>query len=312
MDKELLYLHRKAIIIGVPILVILLVYPMFVSGYFLRFATSLIMWLTLAIAWNIFTGNTGYINFGVAAFFGLGAYLTGLLMVVYGLPFGIALPIGALSTAFFAFVLGIPTLRLRGAYFALATWAVAEALKQFFLNLSIKGKPGTLGIELPIYYNYTFFYYLFLTWMIASFIVSYIIDKSSFGISIRAIREDELAAQSLGVNVVKLKLMMFVISCLFMGLAGGTYAYYMTFIHPEEVFNVAISIRTIVTVLLGGMGTVIGPVIGSVFFGVLFEILWASFPHIYLMIVGASIVLVIVVLPEGIVGIYEKLKAKLV
>ncbi|MBC7184465.1 MAG: branched-chain amino acid ABC transporter permease, partial [Marinobacter sp.] len=186
----------RALLIG-AVLIALVALPAFIDSYTLRVATGALMWAGLACAWNIVGGYAGYISFGHSAFFGIGAYTTAILMQSgIGASFFVTLlPAIALSIAV-AVAIGGPTMRLRGAYFAIATWAFAEMLMQLVTVLDFTG--GTAGLSLPAYLNEFFFYYVMLLAAAGSFLgVWLLIEHSRFGFRIKALRDDEPAAESL-------------------------------------------------------------------------------------------------------------------
>jgi branched-chain amino acid transport system permease protein len=284
--------------------------PLKTSGYWLRLLTFIFMWIGLAGSLNLLTGYTGYLDFGHVAFFGIGAYVTGVLMVKLGMPFFPAMFIGAILAGGMAVIVGIPTMRLRGAYFAIAMLAFAEAMKQVVMELD-KFTGGGNGLSLPIYTNYLFFYYIMFSTVILTIGVTYWFEKSKFGKALMAIREAELAAEVSGVNTFRCKLVAFGISAFIAGIIGGIYAYWMTFLYPGDAFNVLITMRMIIMAFLGGAGTLLGPIIGASFLAAVEEVLWAEFKYSYLIIVGFVVVFVVLVLPRGIVGLVrEKTRAK--
>jgi branched-chain amino acid transport system permease protein len=264
----------------------------------------------LAGSLNLLTGYTGYLDFGHVAFFGIGAYMTGILMVHLGMPFLPAMFIGAILAAVMAVIVGIPTMRLRGAYFAIAMLAFAEAMKQVVMEFD-RFSGGGNGLSLPIYTNYLFFYYMMLATVILTIGVTYGFEKSKFGKALMAIREAELAAEVSGVNTFRCKLVAFGISAFIAGIIGGIYAYWMTFLYPGDAFSVLITMRMIIMAFLGGAGTLLGPIIGASFLAAVEEVLWAEFKYSYLIIVGFIVVFVVLVLPRGIVGLVkEKARVK--
>ena len=276
----------------------LVVVPFFLTGYRLRFLTWLLMWIGLASSWNLFSGYTGYINFGPVAFFGLGAYGTAVLMVKAGISFFPALLAAALLAGIIAFIVGLPTLRLRGAYFAIATLAFSEATRSLTLILSGLTEGGK-GLMLPIYNNAYFFYFVILGLTGALIATVALIQRTRFGITLVSIREDEVASQVLGVNTFLNKLAAFGLSGVFLALYGGIYAYWQTFIEPGEVFNVLYSVQMLVMTFLGGSGTVLGPIAGAIILGTMTEYLWATFTYVYLIFVGLLIVATVLFLPDG-------------
>jgi branched-chain amino acid transport system permease protein len=284
--------------------------PLKASGYWVRLLTFIFMWIGLAGSLNLLTGYTGYLDFGHVAFFGIGAYMTGILMVHLGMPFLPAMLIGAILAAVMAVIVGIPTMRLRGAYFAIAMLAFAEAMKQVVMEFD-RFTGGGNGLSLPIYTNYLFFYYMMFATVILTIGVTYGFEKSKFGKALMAIREAELAAEVSGVNTFRCKLVAFGISAFIAGIIGGIYAYWMTFLYPGDAFSVLITMRMIIMAFLGGAGTLLGPVIGASFLAAVEEVLWAEFKYSYLIIVGFIVVFVVLVLPRGIVGLVkEKARVK--
>jgi len=279
----------------------LVVVPFFLTGYRLRFLTWLLMWIGLASSWNLFSGYAGYINFGPVAFFGLGAYGTAVLMVKAGISFFPALLAAALLAGIIAFIVGLPTLRLRGAYFAIATLAFSEATRSLTLILSGLTEGGK-GLMLPIYNNAYFFYFVILALTLAVVATVALIQRTRFGTTLVSIREDEVASQVLGVNTFLNKMAAFGLSAVFLALYGGIYAYWQTFIEPGEVFNVLYSVQMLVMTFLGGSGTVLGPIVGAVLLGTMTEYLWATLTYLYLIFVGVLIVATVLFLPDGVWG----------
>lgn len=290
----------KLLTLGLLVAVLVAI-PFFLTGYKLRFLTWLLMWIGLASSWNLFSGYTGYINFGPVAFFGVGAYVTAVLMTKGGSSFFPALLAAGVLAGISALLLGVPTLRIRGAYFAIATLAFSEATRSLTLNLSGLTEGGK-GLMLPIYNNAYFFYFVILGLTVAVVTTVALIQRTRFGITLVSIREDEVASQVLGVNTFLNKMAAFGLSSVFLALYGGIYAYWQTFIEPGEVFNVLYSIQMLVMTFLGGSGTVLGPIVGAVFLGTTTEYLWATFTYVYFIFVGLLIVATVLFLPEGVWG----------
>jgi len=291
--------------IAIALVILVGVAPFGLSGYWLRFLTFIFMWIGLAGSINLLTGYTGYLDFGHVAFFGIGAYLTGILMLKLGIPFFPAMFIGAFTAGISAVVVGIPTMRLRGAYFAIAMLVFAEALKQIALELgAITG--GGNGLSLPIYTNYRFFYYSMFGAVLLIVGTTYWFERSKFGLALMAIREAELAAEVSGVNTFYCKLLAFGISAFVAGIIGGIYAYWMTFLYPGDAFNVLTTVHMIIMAFLGGAGTLLGPIIGATFLATIEEFLWAEFKYTYLIIVGFIVVFVVLYMPRGIVGLVRE------
>jgi branched-chain amino acid transport system permease protein len=290
----------------VALLAILLLLPWAVSSFWIRIATEMIMWAGLAQSWNIIGGYTGYLSFGHSAFFGLGAYATGILMTGLDWPFGIGLIVSGLLAALLAAAIGYPTLRLRGAYFAIATWAFGEMLRQVATVLEITG--GAFGMRLPALLDLVYFYYVMLGVSGLTYLVTYLLlERWPFGYKLLAIREHEEAAEMVGVNTVAVKINAFALSAFFPGVLGGVYAYWLTYIHPDSVLGGAITDLMVVMVFLGGVGTFWGPLLGAFLVQLVNRFLWLAWGEstLYLVIIGAAICAVVLFIPDGLVGLLE-------
>ncbi len=291
------------------LLILLLIAPFMLSPFWLRIVTGLLMWVGLALSWNMIGGYMGYISFGHGAFFGLGAYLTALLMGKLGFPFFLAMLAAGLLTYVFAWLVGYPTLRLSGTYFAIGTWCFAEMMRQLVLVLDFTGGPE--GLRVKPYLNETFFYFVMLVLALVVAIFSHVtFDRSHYGLKVKAVREEEIAASTLGLNIVRIKTQVFAISAFFPGLIGGAYAYWITYIHPDSVLGPLISDQMVIMVLLGGISTLVGPIIGAVILYVGNRILWVFWGDspAYLVILGVAIMLVILFLPQGLISLWRKRK----
>ncbi len=302
----------KSIRWGLPILLILIALPAVVQDtFFLRVITEAIMWIGLALAFDVLAGYTGYLNFGHGAFFGLGAYTTAILMMQAHWPFALALPMGGVLAGVGALVAGLPTLRLKGAYFAIATWALSRAVQQLALIMDITGGPD--GMRLPSFLNPQFFYYLMLAIVAVTFaLLWFLLECSPFGLKLKAIREDDQGAMALGLNPTKLKMQAFILSAVPTGILGGVYAYWITFIDPASTLGDLVSDQALVMVVFGGMGTLVGPVIGALLIFAFKTLFWAylsDFQLLYLIILGAVIALSVVFIPNGLWGTLRGLRS---
>lgn len=192
----------------VGLLALLLAAPSLLPGFWLRVLIGIAMWAGLAQSWNIIGGYTGYLNFGHGAFFGMGAYVTAIGMTQLGLPLAVTLLLGGLLAAAAAVAIGIPTLRLKGAYFAIATWAFSEMVKQLALVLPVTG--GAEGIRVPSPLNDTLVYYLMVGMLVLIMAGTWwLLERSAFGYRLRAIREHEVAAETLGIDTTLAKIQAF-------------------------------------------------------------------------------------------------------
>jgi branched-chain amino acid transport system permease protein len=289
----------------VPIAILMFLAPIVVqSTFFLRVITEAIMWVGLAIAFDVIAGYTGYLNFGHGAFFGVGAYTIALLMMKARWPFFLALPAGGLAAGLLALIAGLPTLRLKGAYFAIATWALSRAIQQLALTMDVTGGPD--GMRLTAFLNPHFFYYLMLAFVLGTFVfLWFLLERAPFGLKLKAIREDELGAKALGLNPTKLKMQAFILSAVPTGILGGIYAYWITFIDPSSTLGDMVSDQAVVMVVFGGMGTLIGPVIGALLIFAFKTVFWAylsAYQLLYLIILGAVIAVSVIFIPNGLWG----------
>lgn len=285
--------------------------PFITSTFWVRITTGVLMWIALAQSWNIIGGYTGYINFGHGAFFGIGAYFTGLTMKLLGIPFFLSVILAGLLNSILAFLIGLPTLRLRGAYFAISTWAFAEAIRQLANILKLTG--GSYGFRLPAYLNEVFFYFVMLGAALLTMSCTYIlVDRSRFGLCLRAIRDAPDAAESLAVDTTKEKLKAFALSAFFPGMIGGIYAYWLTFIHPNNVLSLLITDQMVVMALVGGVGTFWGPAIGAIVIQLTNRLIWLIFGAevYYLILLGLAVGAVVLLMPDGIVGLMTRARLR--
>ena len=294
---------------------VLTVLPFALDTFWTRIALGALLWVGLAQSWNMIGGYAGYLDFGHGAYFGVGAFVTGIAMTELGVSFVVGLTIAAAFCAVLAYAVGVPTLRLSGAYFAIATWAFAEAIKELALILDITGGnygmtfptgPESTGLPFVGAPNETFFYYLMLVLSLGTIALAYwLFERSEFGFRVKAIRDHEDAAQSLGIDATQIKRRVYVLSCVIAALFGGANAYYITFIHPNDVLAPLITDQMIIMALLGGLGTIGGPIIGGVLIFLLNRLssLFLGSTTLYLPLIGLLIMATVLFAPSGVVGI---------
>ena len=275
--------------------------PHALSVYVRSFALFTMMYVVLALSWNIISGFTGYTSFGHVAFYGIGAYACAILVTDYGWPWLPTLGAGALVAAMVAVALGYPVLRLKGPYFAIAMLGAAEGTR-VVATVWDGLTHGGLGISLPNAETSMPTYYAMLALMVVTIVVAYAIGHSRFGVRLNAIREDEVAAEALGINTTFYKLAAFTLSGVFPAVAGGIQAYKVLYIDPPSVFFVQITIAMALMSMLGGKGTVIGPIVGAVILYTVQELTWVNFPTAHLIAYGLFIVLVARFMPRGLMG----------
>ena len=301
--------RKNAIFATIPPFLLCMIATMLLRPYYIAFLATMYMFMILAISWNIISGNTGYISFGNHAFFGLGAYIAAALISYYAFnPYSAAIT-GGLICIGVSFIFAFPSLKLRGPYFSISTLCLAEALRALFSNLEYFGDGKGFFLS-PQYVLYSY-YYAILLLLICTIIFSYYLKNSFIGLALASIKGDEDASEACGVDTVFYKIAGFAMSAFFPGIAGGLYVWYMTYIDPITGFSVLFTVMSITMAMFGGMGTFFGPIIGGILFSVLYEILWASFPAFYLIILGASMIIFTIFLPEGFCGILAKKGIKL-
>jgi branched-chain amino acid transport system permease protein len=274
-------------------------------------AFTVLMFVALASSLNILLGYTGYVSFGHIVFFGLGGYTGFYLISEQGWPLFAAAVAGGLLSATIALLVGLAVLRLRGAYFALATIGINEAARAFVSNFGPFGGATGLFVNFSAYEKYggagqalwTTFIFLWLT-TVAVLLVSYLVKHSRFGLGLLAIREDEDAAMVMGVKAPRAKTITYAISAFFPGIIGTLYFFKNGNVEPGDAFQLHMSIEMLVMVMLGGMGTVLGPMLGAVAYQGLRGYLLTSpiFKDLHLAVAGLILLLIILFVPAGAVG----------
>jgi len=282
------------------------------DSYMMHILIMVIMWSVIGMAWNLLGGYCGQVSFGHAAFFGAGAYTSGMLYSKLGISGWWGLPASVAVATLFALVIGWICLRLRGPYFALATLAMGVILRITAENMvTVTG--GDLGIMIRerTWVDKIWYYYIILALAVGSFIAVKQVVKSKLGYYFVAIREDQDAAESLGINTTLYKTIALVLSAVITGLAGAFYTNYMGYIDPKVVFALHdISIITIMVVMVGGVATFGGPVVGAVIMVLLAELI-RTIPKLgtaHHTLFGVLLIVIIIFLPNGIVGDFGKIK----
>jgi branched-chain amino acid transport system permease protein len=297
---------RRALLLAAAVGLLLLgLYPRVASGYGIRFMLQLFMWVALAQSWNLISGLTGYVSFGHVAFFGTGAYATAILVTTHGWPWPAAAIGGGVAAALLALLIGYPCLRLKGPYFAISMLGLNEVMRvlvSYFEGLT----GGGLGLSLPTLYASVAIYYAMGLAALAATGAAYLIITSRFGLRLMTIREDEVAAEAMGIDTARYKLYAFLLSAFVPGVVGGLFARDLGYIEPVAVFPLAFTITMIVMALFGGKGTVWGPVLGAAALFVFQELVWARFLYLHQILFGAIIILVVLFVPRGILGVLQQ------
>jgi branched-chain amino acid transport system permease protein len=286
------------------LLVLLALYPMQGTGYGIRTMLQLFMWIALAQSWNLISGLTGYVSFGHVAFFGMGAYTAAILIGTLGWPWLLACLAGGVMAMVLALVIGWPCLRLKGPYFAIAMLGLNEVLRvivSYYEGLT----GGGSGLSLPTLHASVPIYYAMGLVALSVTGLTYVIITSRFGLRLMTIREDEVAAEAMGIDTFRYKLYAFLLSAVAPGIVGGLAARDQGYIEPTSVFPLITTITMIVMALFGGKGTIWGPVLGAVLLFTFQELVWARFIYLHQLLFGAIIVGVVLLMPRGILGVLQ-------
>jgi branched-chain amino acid transport system permease protein len=292
-------------IAGVVVLITALLPVLFPGSYLIFLGMLTFVFIAMSYAWDILGGLTGLVSFGYAVYFGLGAYSAGIAMLNGISPYVGAL-IGAGIAALFSIVIGIPTFRLRGPYFAIATIGVNEAVRVIMLNWrSITG--GASGLPLPSAgFSGPVLYRDALILAVAAIIVYYWIIHSPLGLALNAIREDQDAAAALGVNTLKYKLFAHAVGAFIVALAGSVIARWDVYIEPTSTFGFGRSIDILMMPVIGGSGTFFGPLVGGFIFSVVQDQIVSSYPNLHLLIYGLLLAIIMLFEPKGVVGLVRR------
>jgi len=286
------------------------------SQFLLHLMIMIFMHAVISQSWNIIGGFSGQISLGHGAFFGIGAYASSFFYVEFGLTPWIGIIIGILICAVIAILVGIPMLRLSGHYFAIATLLVGISFQVVFQRWDLVGAASGLWIPLTSedsYYAMQFhsskapYYYLFLIFFVINFFITWLISRSKLGYRLRAVRDDAQAAQSLGIDVAKHKIIAFAISAMMMAPMGSLFAQYILIVDPDRMFNFEISIIALLISVLGGIGYVWGPLVGTIILIPLAEYARIFFGGtggaVDLMVYGIVLMIICVFKPSGIISL---------
>ncbi|MCG6122572.1 MAG: branched-chain amino acid ABC transporter permease [Microvirga sp.] len=280
--------------------------PLLGDNYLMRLATMAAMYVVLAQSWNFIGGLAGYPSFATAGFFGLGAYASAVLQGM-GVPIFVSWAAGGVAAVIFSALVGGAILHLRGHYFAIASLVTVEVLREI-VNTTPDLTGGGMGLNLPIMRmsvaeHAIFFYYSMLVLAFACMACAIVVHKSKLGFGLRCIQQNEDAANILGVNAYLYKTVGFGFSAVFAGIAGAIYASWVHYIEPPDVFDVLLSVKPLVMVLLGGLGTIFGPAIGAFLLLTFEEFVWRTFLTVHAAALGIIIVALVLFLPNGVLSL---------
>jgi branched-chain amino acid transport system permease protein len=304
---------RIFFLIAAAVAALVFVAARFVSNDYVFFAGyTVLQFVVLATAWNILGGYTGYVNFGSAAFFAMGAYASVFFHKTYQLPIPLLIIIGGAVSGLVGFGMGYLTLRLRGAFFAIATLALAVVLQTFIVNWDYVGGSRGAYIIRPaeVLFVGPYIQYLFLLMLglvVAALTCARWIERSQLGYGFATIRDDELAAEACGVPTLQLKLIATTISGGLMGMAGAPFPYYIGYLQPASAFGLEYAVNSIAMPMIGGTTSWVGPLIGAILLGSLQQIATVTISSaVNLLIVGLLLVAFVIIAPRGIVGFVQE------
>jgi branched-chain amino acid transport system permease protein len=298
-------------------IVILLIFPFFVKApYVLHIAIMVFFYTTLGASWNILTGFAGQISIGHSVFLGVGGYTSAVLLAKFGINPWIGLLAGICASMAIGWLIGVPCFRLRGRYFAIATMAIVQIVYLVITRWEFVG--GARGIYFPLKWgliNFTFrakepYYFIAMGFMLIAMLCVYYIEYSHIGFYLKTIREDIDAADALGINVPKYKMIAMLFSAALAGMAGTFYGQYLLFIDPDTMFLLSVPIMLVP--IMGGVGTVLGPIVGALLLIPIQEVarvFWSGMGQaIDQLIYGVLIIIIMIIQPQGLMGIFEWVK----
>jgi branched-chain amino acid transport system permease protein len=290
----------------------LVVTRMVENRYFYFAAYGILQYILLATAWNILGGYTGYVNFGTGAFFALGAYTSVVLIRAVHAPLPVQILAGGLVSGLLGLGIGYLTLRLRGVFFSISTLALAVVAETMMVNWEYVG--GSKGISvirpspMAFFANYAEFLFVVMGLLaLGAITIAWLIEHSRIGRGFAAIRDNEEAAECMGVPTLRLKLLATTVSGALMGIAGAPFPYYITFVEPASTFNLSYAVNSLAMPMVGGTSSWVGPIIGAVLLGTVQQLATVTISsELNLLIVGVVLVLFVVLAPEGILGLLRR------
>lgn len=293
------FFQKLILILLTYIIIQVLISVGIVDGYIQATLATICINIILAVSLNLITGFTGQFSLGHAGFMSIGAYVCAVIAIGNPSTPGFILGIfaGAAAAALVGFMVGLPTLRLRGDYLAIATLGMAEIIRSVFLNLKVTN--GAAGLSVPMFANWTWMF----VFTVGTIVIITNFLKSSHGRACISIREDEIAAESMGINTTKYKVSAFTIGAFFAGIAGALYASYFFFLEPN-LFGFLKSIDVLVIVVLGGLGSISGSIIAAVLLALISTYL-QTFPELRIVIYSLLLVVIMLFRPQGLMGSKE-------
>jgi len=272
--------------------------PLGAGDYFIGVGLSVLMYAALTQSWTVLSGMTGYVSLGHVVFYGLGGYVAALAWGA--IPLAAIIPLAGIAAFALAATIGSPALRVRGPYFVILTFGLAELVK--YIVIVIEGWLGKFSRVMFGAPGLDTLYYVMLALATAATILTLLVRRSRFGQGLRAIRENEEAAETVGVPTVRFKLLAFGLSAIIPGMVGSVMVLRSTYFEPSQLFDPVVSFSIVTMAVVGGSDDVKGPLLGAVGFVVLSELLWANAPQLYMIFLGLLLILFVLFVPEGMSG----------
>ena len=282
--------------------------PLFDQGYYLTLAVNMALYAALGTAWTLFSGPTHYVSLATAAFFGLGTYAVGLGLD--HMPFAALVLIGGAAAAILAGLVGAATLRISGVYFVIFTFGLAELVRQVVSYAQVKVS-AKMGLYVFTDFTERDIYWMLLALTAAIFLTGWLINRSRLGFAMQIIGNDETVARHSGIDTAKLKIILFMVSGAFIGIAGAIIAPRYSYVEPPSAFNPMISFNVVIMALLGGTRRLWGPLVGVIPFTILMDFVSVRFPNDTSIVIGLAFLVIVYLLPDGITGRLEQVWAHL-
>ncbi len=283
------------------VIIALISLPLWGTEYSVSVIILMLLYLSLAQMWNLLGGYTGLVSLGQQAFIGIGGYAVAMLTQVYKMPIVLGVITAAVVTIIFALIISLPIFKMKGVYFTIGTWIIAEALSIFFVNWAFVNYG--IGYNITVAYKLSMvnFYYFCLFIGIGSVVIVYIILRSKLGLALMAMRDNESAAEVRGVKLYRTKLTCFLIAATWTAITGCGLYLNLAYIKPASAFSIEWTVSMVFMVIIGGSGTIEGPIIGAFIYIFLRQYLY-NFPGISNIILGAIAIIIIIAAPKGIMG----------
>lgn len=288
-------------VILVIVLLFLLFLPIWSGGYVINTALLILLYMSLGHLWNLLGGYSGLVSLGQQAFIGLGGYSLAIISQVLSLPLYLGFIVAGVSSVLFALVISMPIFKMKGVYFTIGTWIVAECLKVFFSTWKFANYSMGFSITATYKLSPTIIYYVALAVGVCTTVLVWLLLRTKFGLGLMAMRDNEAAAEVRGVRIYWMKLQCFLIAAFMTGITGAALYLNIAYVKPDAAFGIDWTIAMAFVVIIGGIGTIEGPIIGSIIYVMLTQILH-SFPGFGNLILGAICIILIIAAPKGIMG----------